>query len=683
MRPKLFVLALVSLLFSICLFAQKKKKGDIPNRVTCTFGDVKPEDFAPTAYSVDSSAEAVYLFDGGNTKFQGNTKGAFDVVYSVHKRIRLMNKNSFDNLSKVELRLFVGNTDFEEKLSNLQAATYNLEDGKVTITNVDKGSLFKEKEGNFIKTKFTFPNLKEGSIIEYTYTVNSPHYGRPPLPGWVFQSNYPRLWSEYEIVVPEFYDYVMLKQGYVPAAIDTVRVSYDVYNIIDAGDATSSAEHISAPANTIDHLWAMKDVPALKREGFTTTVDNYVSKIEFQLSAVRYPNTPVKMVMRTWQDVSDELMKNEDFGKTLSAANNFFSEDVKAATAGAGTPEEKVRKIYEYVRDHYSCTDWDAMYISQPLRQTYQKKKGNVADINMLLTSIYLSQGMEAHPVLLSTRDNGKAYAVYPVLDKYNYVICELKLYDQTYLLDASNSKLGFNHLDEDCYNGYMRVIDPEVPALLDLSPDSLKEGSVTSVFMANADNNKLTAAVTNTKGYEESLSLRSDLAKNGKDSYFKTIKKGYSDNVEVNDGNIDSLQLLDMPVKVTYDLTIANNDEDILYFNPMLGEQQKENPFKAAERYYPVEMPYCSDDTYVLNMEIPKGYEVDEMPKSARVKLNEDEGMFEYIIAKSGDRIQLRARVKLEKATYEPDDYQTLRDFYAFVVKKEAEEIVFKKTKN
>ena len=683
MRPKLTLLALLSLLFSICLFAQKKKKGEIANRVTCTFGDVKPEDFAPALYSVDSSAEAVYLFDGGNSKFVGNTKRWFDIVYTVHKRIRLLSKNSFDVLSKVEIPLYTGNFEYEHKITNLQAATFNIENGKVVTTNVDKNSFFKEKVNESVTvTKFTFPNLKEGSIIEYTYTVNKPQDGHPDLPGWQFQTNYPHLWSEYEITVPQYFDYVILKQGYVVAAIDTTRVQYEVYNIIDGGGATDASEHISASANTFNHIWAMKDVPPLKDENFITTVDNYLSRIDFQLTAIRMPNDPPKMVMRTWPDVADELMKRESFGSTIAAANNFYNDDVKAAIAGAGTPEEKARKIYEYVRDTYACTDWDATRLSQPLRQTYLKKKGNVADINLLLTSIYMSLGMEAHPVLLSTRDNGKAYVIYPVLDKFNYVICELKLNDNTFLLDAANSKLGFNHLDEDCYNGYTRVIDPAMPVLINLSPDSLKEGSTTIVFINNSDDHSLGASVTNMKGYEGSLSLRNELAKIGKENYFKNIKKAYSDNVDISNQNIDSLKLLDMPVKVSYDLKITNNDEDILYFNPMLGEQQKENPFKAAERYYPVEMPYCSDDTYVLNMEIPKGYEVDEMPKSARVKLNEDEGMFEYIVAKNGDRIQLRVRVKLEKATYEPDDYQTLRDFFAFVVKKEAEQIVFKKIK-
>jgi hypothetical protein len=123
-------------------------------------------------------------------------------------------------------------------------------------------------------------------------------------------------------------------------------------------------------------------------------------------------------------------------------------------------------------------------------------------------------------------------------------------------------------------------------------------------------------------------------------------------------------------------------NDEDLVYFNPMLTEVQRENPFASADRYYPVEMSSCIDETYVFNMDVPTGYAVDELPKSARVKFNEDEGMFEYIIAKSGDHIQMRSRVQLKKATFEPEEYQTLRDFFGYIVKKQAEQIVFKKIK-
>ena len=80
--------------------------------------------------------------------------------------------------------------------------------------------------------------------------------------------------------------------------------------------------------------------------------------------------------------------------------------------------------------------------------------------------------------------------------------------------------------------------------------------------------------------------------------------------------------------------------------------------------------------------MDIPDGYNVDELPKSARVALNDNEGMFEYLVQKDDKKIQLRAKLSLRKAVFEPEDYATLRDFFTFIVNKESEQIVFKKIK-
>jgi len=107
-----------------------------------------------------------------------------------------------------------------------------------------------------------------------------------------------------------------------------------------------------------------------------------------------------------------------------------------------------------------------------------------------------------------------------------------------------------------------------------------------------------------------------------------------------------------------------------------------KKNPFASAERYYPVEMPFLKNQVFTLTMDIPNGYKVDELPKSTRVLLNEEDGMFEYLISNDGTGIQMRCTLVLHKAKFTNEDYQTLRDFYAFIVKKESEQIVFKKIK-
>jgi hypothetical protein len=174
---------------------------------------------------------------------------------------------------------------------------------------------------------------------------------------------------------------------------------------------------------------------------------------------------------------------------------------------------------------------------------------------------------------------------------------------------------------------------------------------------------------------------IRQKIKDKGQQEFAKSLQAAYPAEFGFANLELDSLKQPDQPLSLGYDIEIKP-DADIFYFNPMLSEGYKENPFKAAQRFYPVEMPSATDETYVMNMEIPQGYDVDELPKSAKVLFNENEGFFEYLVQKNEDNIQFRARVKLAKANYKPEDYDSLREFFGFVVKKENEQIVFKKKK-
>jgi hypothetical protein len=107
-----------------------------------------------------------------------------------------------------------------------------------------------------------------------------------------------------------------------------------------------------------------------------------------------------------------------------------------------------------------------------------------------------------------------------------------------------------------------------------------------------------------------------------------------------------------------------------------------KENPLKSTERKYPVEMPYTTDEVYVLDMEIPKGFVINEIPKSEKFLLDGTDGFFEYIIDNDETNIHLRSRIQINKTTFSPEEYSSLRDFFAFIIKKQSEQIVFKKKK-
>ncbi len=655
-------------LISVVALSQKKDP-------LMKFGNVTPDDFKQDVYSIDSSADAVYLTSAGYSKYEGNSSGWFSIVYTVHEKIRLLHKKSFDDLSTVKIGLYVNGSDYE-KLDDWQAATYNLENGQVVVTKVDKSSLFEDKEGDYKIKKFTFPNLKEGSIIEYTYTTISPFYR--DLPTWYFQGSYPKLVSEFTEESPEFFQLVLLRQGYLTPALDTVISSADNFNVLEPSDFSSNKTY-SIRSRTIQHTWQYKDVPGLKEESYITALSNYVQKVEFQFSAIRFPQAEPKTFLSTWNETVDQLMKDERFGEDLNLPNGWLKDDIKTAENDATDALTKAKNIYAFVRDNYSCTDHDTKYLSQPLKKTQQSKKGNVADINLLLTAMLKVAGFDAYPALLSTRAHGRAYDMYPIIAKYNYVIVQTKIDDKEYLLDASNPSLGFNLLPAYCYNGNARMIAP-TPYLIDLSPDSLHEPEVTTLFLTNEENGEIQGSYKHIMNKLQSIDMRDKMKKTNETEYFKDVKKGFVYDVNLTNTGIDSLHQKEMPVSVRFDLSFKP-EEDIIYFNPMIADAvYSKNPFAAATRNYPVEMPYCIDETYILSMQVPTGYVVDELPKSTRVSLNGSDGMFEYLIQQSGNTIQMRCRTKINKATFEPEDYETLRNFFSYVVQKENEQIVFKK---
>lgn len=640
------------------------------------FGKITPEDLKLAAYTIDSTAEAVVISDYGTARIEGNSKGWFSIVYKRHRRMHILKKSGYRH-ADIAIDLFNVGQD-EEKLDKLNAVTYNLENGQVVETKLGKDAVFKEKKNrNWNTRKFTFPNVKEGSIIEYEYQVTSDFIHN--FPSWSFQDEIPVIWSEYHATIPQFLYYFTQAQGFTNYVKDE-KSQVAAFVIVEPGGATRS-ETYRFNAGITDYSWIMRQVPALKVESFATTPKNYITKLEFKLAAYRPPLT-YRNLIKTWVETTKQLMEEDGFGKELKEANRWLGDVMKDVVQGASTEEEKARKIFAYVRDNFTCTSHNDIYVDESLKTVFKNRSGGVAEINMLLTAMLRYAGIAAEPVLLSTRDHGYVNETYPNLNDYNYIISKAVINGKPYTLDASYARLGFGKLPQECYNGTGRIMN-EQAELLALHPDSLREREVSYIVMVNDDKGRWTGAAKQLEGYFGSYSIRNKVKEKGKEGFFKDIQKSFGTDITISNASIDSLGIYEEPVQLAFDFTVNKDDEDIIYINPMFGEGYKENPFKSEERLYPVEMPYVIDDVYLLSMEVPAGYVVDELPKPMIVKLNDkDDATFEYRVTHSGNTISLHSKLKFKRALFAPEEYEMLRGFFSYVVAKHNEQIVFKKKK-
>jgi hypothetical protein len=586
-------------------------------------------------------------------------------------------------LATVRVGLFTSGDD-AEKLIDLKAFTYNLENGKVISTKLDKNDQFRDKiDKNHIECKFTMPAVKAGSVIEYSYTVNSDFlFNMQP---WTFQHmNYPCLWSEYQTIVPSLLLYTEARQGFYPFYINESKYGQETYIVTKPpGSALGEQEQrLSVASTTNIHRFVVKNIPAFKIEDYLTCAGNYIDRVEFQLAKVSNDGETYRDVMTDWPKTSEELLKREDFGYFLHDDNLFVGSDVARLTHGAGDKLQAAKTIYNYVKDNFVCTEDEGLTMSNSFRDILKKRKGNVADLNLLLIALLNQSGVRSDPVVLSTRDHGFNPFKYPILAKYNYVICKADVDGKTYYLDATNPLLGFGKLEFKCYNGEARLINSSAAAI-NLSSDSLTETKMTSVRMAINDKGEIVGSVQQFPGYFASMETRDKIEKQGEAQYFKELGKGNGMDLQIISPRVDSLHNLDEAIAISYDFKVSSTKENVIYINPMFGEGYQQNPFKSATRSYPIEMPYSSDETYLFNMIIPDGYVVDELPKSQIVKLNEaGDGQFDYRIAEFNGTISLRSRIQLKRTYYQSAEYDILREFFNMIVAKQNEQIVLKKKK-
>lgn len=656
--PRLSATLLTLFLSAPILYAQEEP--------TIVPGRVFPEDFSVSSPLITSTTGAVVLADVGSSSIESYEHG-WRVVFKRLLRIKILNNSGLD-LGSVKI-FYSGPANKNDKIADLLAYTYNLNDGKVEVTPVDPKDFFLagSKKSSRLEERFAFPNMKPGSIIEYSYSIRS--YNIPNLIPWTFQGDYPRLWSEYSITVPDMFNYAIMALGNVPFYKTTLK---SVVKEIWVGNG--NMDH-----NIFTKRWMMKDVPPIKKEDFVSSSKNYVARLNFQISS--YPGNFLTnlSVFRNWGEADDVLMRIPLLGGALEEKNRPVGAAADQIVKNIPSKIGQARALYTFVRDQFHCTYRD-MYLDNELSDILSSKEGSTADLNLLLVALLRKKGFTADPVILSTRDNGLTNLNYPLMDNFNYTICRVEVDGKFYFLDASEKFMGFGRLPNACYNGHARVIK-EVSFPVFLQADTLHEHSATRVVITGKEGGQV-AQFTDSLGYYASLDTRKALSAGSREEYFKTLKAGLAMALDLEHGVIDSLDQYDQPVVLHYDARLNAEKDSVVYFDPFLGKGIRSNPFVVDERKFAVELASAYTHTYSLDMEVPKGYVVEEMPRPDSLSFNKEDGKFNYTIENRDGRVRMECRLVMNIAIISPELYNALRDFYAGVIKKEAEMIVLKKVR-
>lgn len=602
-------------LLSLPAFSQKQPK--------IKFGQPIQSDLEMVNYDRDTSATAVILYKKGYFS-------ASDFTFHVHVRVKILKSTGLEHAN---FTLPV------PAKSAIEGRTYNLENGQIVTTKLDKSNIFREEITKDMSLfKVFFPNVKAGSVVDLQYS-------REWLPSyWWFQDEIPVVYNELTLEPSE---YITFKKT--------------MYGFLTVKQAASNK-------------WVAENFPAIVKEPYMPHYSNYVTQFKFDMESVQVPGRLYREYATSWQKVAGIHMEDESFGGVLKAAA-FLNDKAKELRESNLTVVQKIEEAYNYIRENIKWNGTETQLASQFYRDAFKTSHtGNSADVNLLLTALLKKADITAHPVLMSTRSNGLLNQFSASVESLNYVICYVEHGDVKMFLDAcmKNGRPGI--LPKHCLNMYGLAVDNEYMKWVDLATAKQYRKKQYITISVEADGTAK-ADVTSTFDDYAFLEWMDIYAEQGEDQakMKEAIAGSDADMIaEYKVTNVDKSKLIGQD-KRSVDLGSSE------YFQQLGNEfiltpfimADFENPFNSDKRMFPIDFTYPQMRQIVVSLVLPDNMTIKELPQSMSLKPEKGGAKFTYLCSQQGNKVMIKADLVVEKQLFPEDEYMSLKNFFSEVSKR------------
>jgi hypothetical protein len=651
----------------VCLLAGRT----IAQNFSQIFGNVSIEELEMTHCPIDSLADAFILHDRGGTEFI--TEGEEILFkYTRHTRLKILSRSAYDR-GEIEIPYYhEGNK--REKIFNIRAVAYNLENGDIVISKLNKDLIFVEDVNEHWRLmKFAIPDVKEGSVIEIKYSIESPW--KVQLRDWKFQEKIPSLYNSYKIEIIPFFEYHLLMNKFLEFDLDTVFVKENGFFYYGNYYAVKV------------YKWVMTDVPAFKDEAFITTIDDYIQKVEFQLSKVISSYGLERDYMSSWEEVLKNMLidpyYSERFGNYIESKSAKNKKIIKEIGLHPSNTLHNIRKLLNYTKSNYKWNGIDGIYASQPKKDFLTQKSGAAPDLNLFFLSLLRSADIEAYPVLISTRKNGKIFYEYPFLRNFNYVVVAAVVGELAILLDATDPFLTYNLLPRKCLNEYGLKADVmnEVQWYPVIEQIPTKKTTTYLINYNPLSDSIESQYISKMTGYYAQL-YRGTFDRDSYDGV-KDLLQHKNQKVRIKDVRIKNALNPDTMLIITCSLKAQSNRiSDKLIIKPLLINSLESNPLKFKERHYPLSLDNTRERKSVSNIKIPDNYEIEYLPESGQYIASDNSVVFTFHVEVNGNYIQVLSEQKINSRIFSAEQYPQIQDYFQKIVDKHNEVIVLKKIK-
>lgn len=632
---KKIILIVFSTINIICISAQKQEFLNPPK-----FNDA---DLSKPKSLLDENAPAEILYKSVYFNIDSNTG---NLQKRAFYRVKIYDKEKAEDWLNLEVSLYQDGSN-QETLSRMKAFTYNLENGNVVSTKVDKSSKYKSKESKYTSvTKFAFPNVKNGSIIEYQYEITSPFLFA--IPEILIESDTPSLYTEYILDTPSNIAYNINYTGSLIPKYKQVE------------------EKILYGANYRTYRFGYDNLKGFKTEKFIKNDRNYRTKISAELHSTNFKE--LKLFSSSWEKIKDRLYENEDFGGELKRTR-LAKENMPAGISEL-TDGEKADAIFKYVQKTFTWNKDFGVRADDGIKKLLETKTGNAAEINLFLIMMLREAGLKADPLLISTVAHGMINIASPNVSNLNFVLAAVKVKDQYHLYDATSKQSSRDMLPPRDWNQFGILVPKEKVQELSMTNAQLSFTNLTAIAKINED-----GSISGTYSDKDTGSYAM-FAKESYDENMEKYKKQYKENFAIDFTNIDSKVLENGDFESTMNFSSDNLIDRIgkkMIINPMLFLNKNSNEFDQTEaRKYPIDFISAYTRTKKIIFEIPDGYVIEEMPKNKKIVTDDKEIEYSYVAEQKGNKLEVTSMTKVSSPDYPKDYYPAFKQIWGVASKSE-----------
>jgi Transglutaminase-like superfamily. len=629
---------------------------------------VTKEELKIKEYSKDPLAEAYVIFDTGKTLFV-ERDGEWFIQYIRTSKIKILNNEGVKH-AEISVPLYQENKSSRERLLRVEAYSYNLENEEIVMTTFDKNDVFEEVgNGGWIYKKFVIPSVKEGTVIEYRYAMETPYVFR--LPDWEFQQKIPVKYSEYTVSVIPFYEYQYILKG---------ARKFDYYDTKKEGGLQRSAYGIKF--SDLTTVVAMKDLPAFRDESYISSIDDYIIKLDFQLSKVNRPDGSKTEIMTNWKDLREDYLSHDNLGDFIKKSRKPAEKILESSLVFTDEkPSMKVKKIIDFAKQEFKWNEFYGKFSTQSPKSLLSKKSGNVADINLFTIGLLRAAGIEANPVIISTRGHGKIEMSYPFASFFNYLIIQVELEEGMLLADATGTRVAFNRLPPRCINDVGLVInDAEKERWLYTNPE-IPSKTITKIQMVpDPSKDMIDVMVIRQKTELDAYWSRRRIGENTERLKESLTEEHFSSVSDIKIKNYDKLRL---PFVHAFNGEVEQEKlNDQLIFSPFLHYPPTENYFTEPNRTYPIDFLAPNYEHFSTEIMIPEGYEVDYLPEPFAIDDELVTFNATYAHQPQQNKISVIGIMNFKLGIYHPKYYRLLKEHIEKVVTALNDKIILQKIK-